>query len=360
MRNLTRAKWVLLSIMFGAGCGGALMEGCGGDDAGPKDDSIIHPVPDGTVDGRVDGNSLDTGADSGADATQPSDGSVDGISPDTSADAAQDANIQDAATQFDVGAPNLASYVDQVTRLYCLKTATCCGASFDVDRCIVHYETVPGPDAVMNLPARPYLNGGNMKLAVDKAQKCFDDINALTCGQAAGSNALEQTYEDCLAGAVGTIPVGETGCKGSPECVPNAHCELDAGVMANGKTTGSCVAPHPIGMGCPPGNIDDAGARRDGAPGLFYESQAQCGYLMSGNPGYCANYDTNAGWVNRGTTPNRCAQQVAAGQPCYTDVECQTLFCQGENVDSNGNLQPGTCSAGALFGTPSICALNAR
>ncbi len=330
MKNLARMKWVLFSVALGAGGGAALMEGCA------SDDTIVHPPPpDGSVDGsRPDGNGTDAGTD------------------------ASDANILDSQTHFDVGPPQLGTYVDQVTRLYCEKVATCCGDSFDVENCVRNYKLVPNPGAVFNDPDLPYLDGGHMKLVADKAQSCFDQINKLSCGATAGS--LKTLYDTCVAGAVGTIPTGASGCKGSPECVPNDHCELEGGAPADGGAIGTCVPPRALNESCPLGNWSADNGLRPGTPGYFYESQAQCGYLVTGNPYYCANYDTNEGFEADGGNYPKCRPQVPVGANCYTHTECATLYCDGIVTLPDGTVNAGTCSDNPLIGVKAICDANTK
>ena len=214
----------------------------------------------------------------------------------------------------------------------------------------------PGPGAVATLPSLPYLDGGNMQLVMGRAQKCFDDINQLSCGQGGGSNTLQQTYSDCVAGAVGKLAVGATGCKGSPECGPNGHCVLADGGLADGTTLGVCRANGTTGQQCPFGNYGPDGNEKPGSPGFLYESQASCGYLLSGSPDYCANYDTNYGY-NTSTTTCQPRAHVTPDAGCYLHVECDTLYCEGVTVDRDADiLYPGHCSNGALIGAPAVCA----
>jgi len=256
---------------MGAGGGAALMEGCA------SDDTIVHPPPDGSVDGSKPDTGSDTGVDGGSDA-----------------------NILDSTTHFDVGPPDLNSYVYQVTRLYCLKAQTCCGEDvFDVDKCIQLYMKFPA--RVRWRPAlAPYLDGGNMQLVMGPAQKCFDDINQLSCGQGGGSNTLQQTYSDCVAGAVGKLAVGATGCKGSPNVVPTA---MRAGRWRSGRRhdLGVCRANGTTGQQCPFGNYGPDGNEKPGSPAFF----TIAGFMRlpaERSPDYCANYDTNYGYNTSTTT----------------------------------------------------------
>jgi len=333
MKNLARIRWVLFSVAAGCGAAGAMLAACASDDI------VVHP--DGGPDATVD-SGPDTGRDTGTDAQGDADAGP--------GDAALDSN-----TNFDAGTPELARYVEQVTELYCQKTAFCCGESnFDYAKCKRIFMAKPNPGAVLNNPAQAFLDGGRMQLNAAAAQKCFDDINKLSCGATAGS--LRKTYDDCLAGAVGTIPVGagQPACKGSPECVQPAHCELADGGLANGSTPGSCAAPRPTGALCDYGQYDEEGNLRPGASNLFYEPQAQCGNMLSGNPGYCANADTYYGWDQDGGRVCQPPSGMDAG--CYVHMECTTSYCDGVSVDDAGYVYPGHCANDPLVGADALCA----
>ncbi|WP_394848340.1 hypothetical protein LZC95_12860 [Pendulispora brunnea] len=327
MKNLARIRWVLFSLATGCGAAGALLAACGSDDI------IVHPPHDGGTDATID-SGKDTGTDAGPD-TGPGDGGI------------------DSTTNFDAGYPTLERYVEQVTELYCMKTAFCCGGTdFDYAKCKRVFMAKPNPGAVLNNPAQPFLDGGKMKLNIEAATKCYEDINKLTCGATAG--ALRKTYDDCVQGAVGTIPEGQTGCKGSPECVPPGHCELADGGLPNGTTLGTCRAPRATNALCDFGQYDETGTLRPGAANFFYEPQAQCGNMLSGNPGYCANADTYYGWDEDGG--HVCQPPAPLDAGCYVHMECSTSYCDGVTVDVDADtVNPGHCSNDPLLGTQPFC-----
>ncbi|WP_394837838.1 hypothetical protein LVJ94_13080 [Pendulispora rubella] len=332
MKNLARIRWVLFSVAMGCGAGGAMLAACASDDI------IVHPPKDSGSDATLD-SGKDTGTDAQTDAQSDADaGPVDGG--------------PDSTTNFDAGFPTLERWVEQATELYCQKTAFCCGESnFDYAKCKRIFMTKPNPGAVQNNPAQPFLDGGKMKLDIAAATKCYEDINKLSCGATAG--ALRKTYDDCVAGAVGTIPVGQSGCKGSPECVPPAHCELADGGLPNGTTLGTCVAPRTTNALCDYGQYDQEGNLRPNSANLYYEPQAQCGNMLSGNPGYCANADTYYGWDLDGGR----VCQPPAGQDagCYVHQECSTSYCDGVSVDDAGYVINGHCSNDPLVGAIEFC-----
>jgi len=328
MKNLARIRWVLFVAASGSTAAAGLFVGCSSDDT-----EVHPPPPDGSTDGTIDGQGdTGTGTDTGSDG-----GSDTGL----------DSGL-DSTTNFDVGPPTRQGYVGQIAKLYCLKLATCCGGdNFDYAGCEAAYGNEPAPGPGLNVEVARYLtnDAGKMQLDDAKAQQCFVDINRLSCGEVS-PETFKQIHADCLAGAVGTIPLGGTGCTGSPECAPPNHCD-----KPDGGATGTCTAPRAANAECDLGYYNFDGTGRVG--GNYYEPQAQCGYLLTGDPGYCANADTYVGYRD-GT--RKCSPTVANDERCWVNVECQSRFCVDIDCpDDGGDCQPGFCRSQDTIGTQTIC-----
>jgi hypothetical protein len=303
MKNLARVASVLGGLVALSGGAAVIMVGCSDDDVGVA-----------TTDAGEDGKA-DVAADVGAD-TSPV--------KDSGADAA-DVIVP---PKFDAGPPNLLTYAHQVNKLFCQKLAFCCGnpSGFDVEACTTSYDTTGtgfGGVDLLNAVA----DGGNVAFDPSKAATCFSEVNALGCG-AISSATWVAAERDCRAGIVGTIAAGNTGCKASGECVPNAHC-----VIAN--DAGTCTAPGALGSSC--ANPD------------YFKAHEQCGYLYSGVPRYC---DTQYNFPGTGAT-DTCKDQKALNASCYDSMECLSGVCDYVSADA---AAPGACSATlSTFLNPGVC-----
>ena len=276
---------VLGGVVGFSGLSSLLVVGCVGDDT-------VVPVPDGGgIDAKGDGT---TTVDTGTDAL-----------PDTN-------------PGFDAGDAGLFNYSHLISQALCARLAYCCqgadAAAFDLAGCTAATEVDPqASPGIGDQNALAYLDGGHIFFDKTKASQCFADIAALSCGAILGSDAIK-LRTDCLAGAVGTIPAGTSGCRGSAECVPPAHCEIgaDGGV-------GVCTAPRAAGAAC-------------GAT-LPNESQAQCGYLLLGTPNYCQTPNDFGVLADGGGATNKCTPPQPLDAGCFAHLECASGFCSAATVD---------------------------
>ena len=332
MRNFSRLRFVLAGVVAVSGGLAGMMVGCSSDDSvGETSDG------GGTTDGTTGG---DSSYDSGG-----------GDSGDSGGDAGRD-----TGPKFDAGAPTLLTYSDQINAILCQHLAFCCtgttsGGDFDIAKCETVFGSTPNATGLgLNRAFAPYVDGGHIQFDAAKAQKCFDDINSLGCG-AVSSNTLLTLQADCLAAAAGTIAADATGCAGSAECVPPAHCEVADG----GGSTGTCRAPKAQGALCDPGTF---------VGGKFYEAQAECGKLVTGIPRYCANQDTwvgcgpvadDAGNVNCVTGTNTCQSQLPLDAGCYLNVECLSNLCGNSHDNATTLVGAGQCTDTADLNPPATC-----
>ncbi|WP_394827026.1 hypothetical protein [Pendulispora albinea] len=291
---------VIFAVLAGASAGAGLMVGCG------SDDSVVHPP----FDGSIDGNKPDTGpvADAGPDARR------------------------DSGIRYDAGPPVFESYSRQITSLWCQKLQGCCALpqGFDLKRCedvFNNSANVEGP--ALNRPLAKYLyDGGNPNIAFSatKARECFDAINDIGCG-AQSAESFKRMYDICLGAAEGKLGANESGCAGSPECKRPNHCE-----KVGDASTGVCLGPRAEDAGCSPAADD------------YYEPQAECGYLITGDPRFCANLDTSAGAEVDGGR-NVCTKQRPNGADCNAAAECVSGLC-GSSLK---------CVAADNIGTEDVC-----
>lgn len=327
MKNLSRLRWVTFCLAAVSSSAAALFIGCGSDDtaiiltvdattedvSSIPDGRVPPPTPDGSVPPEHDG---DTG--------EPDVGVL------------PDADIEDVvdAQTFDVGPPSLESYLGQINRLYCLRIGSCCGDStFDFEKCEQSIATLLVSD-LQNI-YQGYVEGGNVRLDEAKARQCFASINALGCGVAA-AQITKGIYDNCLVGLSGTLAQGEFGCRSSGECAPPNHCDI-----SSGAETGVCNPPRPEGASCSDGNRFRTGTGTISSRGrsFFFEPQAQCGTLITGQPGYCANVDSFVG-TNQDGGPYECRPQESLDAGCRSRVECASGVCA--IVDGRT-----TCAAGS-------------
>lgn len=335
MRNFSRLRFVLAGIIAVSGGVAGTMVGCSSDDSvGDTGDG------GGTTDATSGGDVIVTGDSGGGDSGRDSGG---------------DTGTADTGPKFDAGVPTLLTYSDQINSIICQHLAFCCtgtatGGDFDTAKCENVFANTPNATGLgLNRAFAPYVDGGHIQFDAQKAQKCFDDVNALGCG-AVSANTLMTLQADCLAAAVGTIPADSTGCAGSAECVPPAHCEVADG----GGSTGTCRAPKAQGALCDPGTF---------AGGKFYEAQAECGKLVTGIPRYCANQDTwvgcgpvaDAGNVDCVTGTNTCQPQLALDAGCYLNVECLSNLCGASHDPATDLVGAGQCSDTADLAAPATC-----
>jgi hypothetical protein len=328
MKNLARVRWFLAIVATVSGASAATIAGCSGDDTSVDTGNDSGSGGDGTT---HDVNSSDT--------TQPPvDGGV--------SDAPKDQNIPDVET------PNLLRYHEQITEQLCAKIAGCCGATtFDLPRCKENFLAGRAPGIGLTGAISPNLDGGKITLDTAKAKQCFIDIANLGCG-VLSSQALLKVQEDCLSGVVGTIPAESGGCRASGECIRPNHCDIAPGFEA-----GTCKPPRNLDQGCDLGiYVPD-----DASPGdfiqrsndFYYEPQAQCGFLITGVPRYCANQDTVVGYNNGVNGTNTCKTQVGVDAGCYQPYECQTGICElppGATGDTVG-----ACATSTVLSSPEIC-----
>jgi hypothetical protein len=349
-RSRARFTWSILATAGVAGAG--IVVGCGSQES---DDSALALQSDTRDDkGEPIDHEVDAGkpaTDAGhpsADAGAPTDGGTTIHDSGATTDACveeQDGGVQrDGGVLPPVGEPDLARYSRQINQLFCQRLASCCGqATFDTLKCLNTFEQ-PGFIGVgQNGLFAPFQSRGNLSFNPQSAAQCFADINNLGCGPIPAST-FTALQADCLGGATGTIPAGATGCLGSAECVPPNHCDLQGGV-------GTCNPPRPIGAQCSLGFYLPSG---DFNPtGNYIEAQAECGFLLSGNPGYCANADTDVGFT---TQTNLCAQPRATGTLCYLNTECQSGSCGVSPDPADVAIGAGRCSDTGTIDTPETCA----
>jgi len=336
MKYSSYVRWLLFTVAAAGGASTAAVAGCS------SDDPAVQSGPDGSTDGKVSAQDAPTDTRD-PDATVPpqNDASLDaGVDADADArDSSTDAQA-DSGPALDAGPPVFERFSDQINQQWCRKLARCCGPdTFDYVRCesdLARTANDPGP--ALNRVVAPYLfDGGNDHITWDpaKAQTCFNDIDALACGNQ-NAEVFKRVHEDCLAAVKGNVKVGESGCRGSPECAPSNHCD-----KPDGAATGVCVAPRALDAGCDLGMYEQDGGRHPG--GQLFEPQAQCGYLVTGSPRYCANPDTYAGRQN-------CANPSPRGTQCFVDVECASNICM---VDTSGT---GTCADSKEVASAATCA----
>jgi len=303
-----------------------------------SDDTIVRPPYDASSDGTTpppaDGSTNDSSPDGATDGGK--DGATDG-----GTDAADSGTV----VKSDAGPPVFTTFSQQINHLWCEKLASCCGATtFNLKLCedtFNNLANIPGP--ALNRAVSPYLyDGGNDHITFhqDAAQQCFDAINNLHCSQSETAATFKSVHDQCLAATTGNLRLGDTGCRGSPECASPNHCD-----KADAAATGTCARPRDLDAGCDLGELDDAQIERTG--GQFYEPQAQCGYLITGNPLYCANPDTYVGWVDGGR--QNCATPSPSGAKCFANIECQSNIC---TISATGQ---GTCQDQDVIDSTTTC-----
>jgi len=109
-----------------------------------------------------------------------------------------------------------------------------------------------------------------------------------------GSNTLQQTYSDCVAGAVGKLAVGATGCKGSPNVVPTATACWPMAVWPTARPW-ACAARTVRRASNARLVITDRMATRSLGRLAFLRIAGFMRLPAERQPDYCANYDTNYG-----------------------------------------------------------------
>jgi len=319
MKSVLRIAAVLGSIVGASGAAAVLVVGCGGDDSNG-------------------GGGDDAGTDVASYDAAGNDAPEDVAPGDATADAAADAG-PDGSSPIDAGPPVLEQYSHQINVLFCQKLASCCNGSntggFDLSKCVTRFDTTPNFYGVAdNGLFAPYLDGGHITFDAVKAQRCFDEIEALSCASVPSAAAVA-VRDDCNAAVTGTLDAGATGCRGSAECVAPNHCE------PGGTDAGICVAPRAAGAAC--------GSSNPTNPDL--ESVAQCGSRVTGVPGYCA-FDNNGETY---LADSKCHPAAPLGAGCGQSFECASGLCGDTNDPVLLDAGYGACAEGLVFATQDTC-----
>ena len=316
MKSLLRIAAVLGTVVIASGASAVFVVGCSGDDSNGG----------GGVDGGFDGPAYDAAAD-----VSQGDGATDG--------GADGSDASDSGSPVDAGTPALETYSHQINLAYCQKLAACCNGSnaagFDLAKCVTRFDTTPNFYGIAdNGLFAPYLDGGHMTFDPAKAQRCFNEIAALSCSSVSSATAIA-VRDDCNAAVTGTLEAGAIGCRGSAECAAPTHCE------PGGTDAGTCTAPRDAGSGC--------GSSNTANPDL--ESVAQCGNRATGVPGYCA-IDNN-GETYRSDSLCHPPEPLDAG--CGQSFECVSGLCGDTNDPVLVDAGYGACANDFVFATEDTC-----
>lgn len=288
MKNLSRAVAIMGTLAGVTSLASLVMVGCSGDDTSTKDGG-----PDVTMDNQ-----------------QPDGMMLDGT---------MDMGLPDA----DGGTVNLAvKFKSDVAQAFCTRYQGCCNTidagPFDFNKCVqtAGLSAWNGSSAQLNDPE--VLNGPNVKLDPNNAQKCLASLATLSCPviTSSGNPPEFKTLTDaCYLAVVGTLNAGQA-CINSQECQATQYCKFagvpDAGKSDGGKVFGQCATLISQGGLC-------GQAPPYGDPAYTSE---ECGYRGWQSTGNFCNYDTypDAGGY-------KCTAERNNGDSCFADTECKSGMC---------------------------------
>jgi hypothetical protein len=308
--------------------------------AGCGDDTATSPPADSGPDGETDGTVIDSPTvDSPAQKDSTTDSpaldspgmdspgpGMDGPAPEGSSDAS-DGGVTDASDgssdapfdAFDGNYPGITFATQQATAL-CTTWLNCCasGVNYNLQGCIDD-NVIFGWEGTLPLETSVYTRG-NITVNETKASQCITALQAFPCAPqtAAQWSTITQACELVIEG---TIPIGQSGCISSFECVPGAYCDP----LANG---GTCTALQTQGQPCD----TIINSTENPLP------DQMCSYLGSSQGGLFCDL------IDFGADAATCQPLLATGANCinpttgyYDDQACQTsaALC-GDNSECGG------------------------